>query len=392
MNNVYILGGMRSYIGVENGIYKNTLPEDLAAEVLKKVICRYELKTSCDTEIDEIICGNIIGTGGNIARLIALKAGIPNEVPAFTVDAQCASSLKAMELAYIKIISGNADVIIVGGVESASMKPTRIYNPKDSRSRCNKGIYNSSQFSPTEYGDDTVFRFGERVVEKYNITEKELNDWSLLSHRRAIKAREDKKLERSIVSVNNSLKDEGIRDKMSLNLLNRLPKTVKGGRSNIGNISLTNDGAAFLILCSNKYMDNYKKERSQKINCKSIFKLKQIKTVGIDPLYSPEGAIKACDKLLNNENISYEEVDAFEFNEAFAAIDVLFERKHKDLVERYNVFGGALAYGHPYGASGAIISLHLLEALRYQNGRYGVAAIAASGGISMGMLVEKCEG
>ena len=376
MNEIYILGGLRSYIGVENGIYKNILPEDLGAEVLKSLIEKYNIKN-----IDEIICGNSIGTGGNITRLMALKAGISEEVPAFTVDMQCASSSKAVEIGYNKIKAKEANIIIVGGFESSSMKPLRIYNDKDYRSSVNNGKYNVAQFSPEEFGDDTTFKFGERVVEEENITEEELNYWSIRSHKKAF---ESKDILKSItLSINGSTKDEGIRKNISERLLNRLPKIIKSGKTNVGNISLTNDGAAFLVLCSEEYL----KEN----NLKSEYKIKGTKTIGINPLVSPKGALKACSLLLEKENLSYEDISAFEFNEAFAAIDVMFQRKNPLLIDRYNIFGGALAYGHPYGASGAIIMLHLLKALEKTKGRYGVISIAASGGISMAILIERIK-
>ena len=376
MNEIYILGGLRSYIGVENGIYKNILPEDLGAEVLKSLIEKYNIKN-----IDEIICGNSIGTGGNITRLMALKAGISEEVPAFTVDMQCASSSKAIEIGYNKIKAKEANIIIVGGFESSSMKPLRIYNDKDYRSSVNNGKYNVAQFSPEEFGDDTTFKFGERVVEEENITEEELNYWSIRSHKKAF---ESKDILKSItLSINGSTKDEGIRKNISERLLNRLPKIIKSGKTNVGNISLTNDGAAFLVLCSEEYL----KEN----NLKSEYKIKWTKTIGINPLVSPKGALKACSLLLEKENLSYEDISAFEFNEAFAAIDVMFQRKNPLLIDRYNIFGGALAYGHPYGASGAIIMLHLLKALEKTKGRYGVTSIAASGGISMAILIERIK-
>lgn len=376
MNEVYILGGLRSYIGVENGIYKNILPEDLGAEVLKSLIEKYNIKN-----IDEIICGNSIGTGGNITRLMALKAGISEEVPAFTVDMQCASSSKAIEIGYNKIKAKEANIIIVGGFESSSMKPLRMYNDKDYRSSVNNGKYNVAQFSPEEFGDDTTFKFGERVVKEENITEEELNYWSIRSHKKAF---ESKDILKSItLSINGSTKDEGIRKNISERLLNRLPKIIKSGKTNVGNISLTNDGAAFLVLCSEEYL----KEN----NLKSEYKIKGTKTIGINPLVSPKGALKACSLLLEKENLSYEDISAFEFNEAFAAIDVMFQRKNPSLIDRYNIFGGALAYGHPYGASGAIIMLHLLKALEKTKGRYGVTSIAASGGISMAILIERIK-
>ena len=120
-----------------------------------------------------------------------------------------------------------------------------------------------------------------------------------------------------------------------------------------------------------------------------MMKVKKLNSVGVNPLFSPEGAMKSCDRLLESEGLSYEEIDIFEFGEAFSAIDVLFAREHGSLTERYNIYGGALAYGHPYGASGEILTLHLAEALKHRNGRYGIAGIAASGGMGMSILLER---
>lgn len=377
MEEVYIIGGLRSYIGLKNGIFKNVLPEKLGAEVLKKLISRHNLN-----EIDEIICGNVVGTGGNITRLMALYAGVSEEVPAYTIDMQCASGSASIDIAFAKISSGQCDLIIAGGFESTSMQPSRVYNKNDNRYNEENPIFSTAQFSPNEMGETVMLEGAERVAQKENITKEELDFWTLESHKRAKLAREKGVLKDIILSLNESNCDEGIRDNMSQRLINRMkPLLSKEGKTTAANTCLINDGAAFVVLCSKKFI--------KKNKVKPIVKILNTSLVGENPLYSPISAMKASDKLLKFSSLDYDDVSAFEFNEAFGVIDVMFERKNPSLIDRYNRFGGALAYGHPYGASGGIIMLHLLKSLEYVNGKYGVCAIAAAGGIGSAILIER---
>lgn len=377
MEKVYILGGLRSNIGVKNGILKNVLPEILGAEVLKKLISKYELR-----KIDEIICGNAVGTGGNIARLMSLYADISQKVPSYTVDMQCGSGSISIDIGFSKIKSGQCDLVIVGGFESSSNEPLRHYNKNDIRYNREKPYFSVAQFSPYENGEDVMLKGAERVVDKENITKEELDFWSLESHKRASYARKKGMLNDIICSVNDSSYDEGIRDNMNQKLLNRLrPLVSENGKITAGNSCLTNDGAAFIVLCSKKYIEENKIKPKAEIISTTL--------IGVDPLYSPESAIMAAEKLIKQRNMSYSDISAFEFNEAFGIIDVMFQRKNPNMINRYNIFGGALAYGHPYGASGTIIMLHLIKSLEYLNGEFGISSIAAAGGIGSSILIKR---
>lgn len=376
MNEVYILGGLRSFIGLKNGVYKNILPEILGSEVLKELIAKYNL-----TDIDEIICGNAVGTGGNITRLMALSVGISEDVPAFTVDMQCASSSVSIDIAFSKISSGQCDLIIAGGFESSSTQPTRAYNKNDVRYNEENPAFSVAQFSPNEIGEDVMLQGAERIVENENISKEELDFWTLESHARAKKAKDEDFLKDVIVSVNKSFYDEGIREKINQRLLDRMkPLLHEGGKLTAGNTCLINDGAAFVVLCSKRFL--------QKSNMKPKAKIIKTALCGSNPLTSPASAIKATDKLLDSLNLNYEDISAFEFNEAFGVIDVIFQRRNPHLIDRYNILGGALAYGHPYGASGAIIMLHLLKSLEKVDGKYGISAIAAAGGVASAILIK----
>ncbi|MCC0706336.1 acetyl-CoA C-acyltransferase [Clostridioides sp. ES-S-0190-01] len=377
MEDVFILGGLRSHIGLKNGIFQCVQPELLGAKVLKHLIEKYEID-----KIDEIICGNAVGTGGNITRLMILTAGIESEVPAFTVDMQCASAMMSLDIAFSKIKSGQCDLIIAGGFESSSLQPMRTYHKNDRRYNINNPSYAVAQFSPDNNSENSMLEGAERVAKLYKIEKAELDYWVKESHRRAKNTREEKFLEDIIFPIDSNTYDEGIRDKMSQRLLDRIPSILgKGSITNAANACLINDGASFLILCSKKYLENTKKNPKAKVinSC----------TIGTEPQLSPTSAIKAMERLLDIEKLNYMDISAIEFNEAFAVIDVLFQRKYPELIDRYNIFGGALAYGHPYGASGAIIALHLLKALEKTNGKYGICSIAAAGGLGSALLIER---
>ena len=379
MENVYILDGLRSHIGLKNGIFKNVQPEDLAAALLKELIKKYQLE-----KIDQIIGGNAVGTGGNLTRLMALKAGISEEVPAFTIDMQCSSACMSIDVAFAKIQSGQCDLIIAGGMESSSLQPLRSYVKNDSRYRDGHSHYTVAQFSPDDNNELAMLEGAQRVTQKEKITKTELDFWSLKSHTRAKTAKYQDQLTDVILPLYGSTKDEGIRERMSQKLLDRLPLLL--GENTLitaGNSCLINDGAAFIVLASEKFLkQNGQTPRAQ---------ILQTCSVGTNPLYSPLAAMKALDKLLTKANLKYNNIANFEFNEAFAVIDVLFERTCPKLIDRYNIFGGALAYGHPYGASGGIIMLHLLKALEYTKGIYGVCSIAGAGGLGSAILIKRMK-
>lgn len=379
MEKVYVLGGLRTPIVVKNGHFKYIKPENFGGEVLSALIKKYHL-----TDISGIIAGNAVGTGGNIARLMALTAGIDERVPAMTVDMQCASAAAAMSVAYAKIASGQDDVIIAGGLESASLQPTRIYSENDDRfgkTPGKDGAYKTAQFAPEELSPDTMLQGAEKTAQSEHITKAELDKWVLESHRRAAKAQADKVLSDIIVPIDGWSEDDGIRPRMNQRLLDRLPLLFgENTVTNAGNSCLINDGAAFAVLVSERYAKAH--------GLKAAARILGTASVGGDPHESPRGAMRTADVLLERLGMRYEDLSAIEFNEAFAVIDVLFERVHPSLSKIYNRFGGALAYGHPYGASGAILLIHLLKALESSGGGRGILSIAGAGGMGEAIGVE----
>ena len=378
MDKVYMVGGLRSFVGVVNGMYRHVPAEKLGAAVLRQVMEKYDVQ-----QPDYIIAGNGVGAGGNIARLMALEAGVDVNVPAFTVDVQCGSGLESIAVAAAKIASGEEDCIIAGGFESSSTQPRRGYN-SNHPDYSGDSWYSVAKFMPGIHRETVMLEGAELACLREGVTKAELDAWVLRSHALAAAAQQEGSLQGIIYPCFGASKDEGIRPRMSQRLLDRLPKVLPEGEFiTAANSCLINDGAAFVVLCSESYL----REHGFKAQAKILGSV----ACGGDPLVSPRTAVTALEKLLAKHGLTEAEIDDFEINEAFAVIDVLFARAFPHSVEKYNAFGGALAYGHPYGASGAIITLHLLEALKRCGGRLGCASVAAAGGIGTALLLERVE-
>ena len=366
MENVWILGGLRSFIGVKDGIYRHIPAEVLGAQVLKEIKNRFSLK---DEEIDYIIGGNAVAGGGTIPRLAALTAGLDEMIPAVTLDLQCGSALESITAAAAKIESGLADLVIAGGFESSSTQPVRMWNSNHPDYQEGKS-YTVAKFIPDIQGEQVMLEGAEKTALTENVTKAEMDPWVLLSHKRAAQAAKEGILSDIQFSIADSKKDEGIRPSMSQRLLDRLPCLLPGGSIiTAANACLMHDGAAFGL------------------TPQAAFRFGT--AIGSDPFMSPKTAVLAIRKLLKQTALSIDEIYSLEVNEAFAVIDVLLEREFPGIRERLNPLGGALAYGHPYGASGAIILLHLLKDLELNQGRFGICGVAAAGGIGTALLVEK---
>ncbi len=371
MRNVYILGGLRTPIGKTGGFLKDLLPEDMVSMLIKALIKKYGVNS-----FDELYLGNAIGTGGNIARLSLLKAGLGFDTPATTIDFQCGSGLKAICIACNKIKSGDADIIIAGGVESTSLRPRRQYNENDSRFRGSDVFYERAQFSPEEIGDPDMITGAENTVELFRLSREEMDQWALRSHKLASRAFHENVLSDVILPVEiggkKYFKDESIRDQINISILSRAKPVIPGGTITGGNACLTHDGAALVILAS--------EDKIKDFNTSTLVKISHDASAGVDPNYPPIGAAAAVKKLLLKAGIAVEDIDAFEINEAFAAKILTFKKELGVSEDKINIFGGALAYGHPYGASGAIIVLHLMEFMKKRKLKNGVAGIGVAGG------------
>lgn len=396
---VYLVGGLRSHLGLVNGIFKEIPPEKLGAALLRQLCVRVPRARKAQL----VIGGNAVGSGGNLTRLLALEAGFPVETPALTVDMQCASALAALALGYGQIRSGLLDVVLAGGVESSSMQPRRVYQPWDQR--YTPEGFMTAQFSPDTNSPRAMLEGAERTAQVYGVPREELDRWAVRSHQKAAEARETGALEPYVVSLFGSSRDESIRPRMNEKLARRMPTLFRkeevaelltpAEREKAGdgtptltaaNACLTQDGAAFLLLCSGRQLEAWEREGKP---VRPLARIRHVTTAGVEPRFSPLGALEVGEKALQEAGLTYSDVDDFEYNEAFAVISALFARRHPDCVDRYLPLGGALAYGHPYGCSGAVLVLHALAALQQRGGQRALCAIAGAGGTGAAVVMER---
>lgn len=381
MREVFIAAGLRTPIAHRGGALAHVLPEELGARVIRALLRHLGLGGEA---LSGVLAGNAVGTGGNIARLMALRAGLPEEVPSCTVDMQCASAAAAISLAAAKIASGQGECFLAGGIESASLQPLRVYDARDPRrALVPDGVYRTAQFSPGELAEDAMLRGAERVMQQEEVTRAELDAAVLRSHRLAAAAWREGLLDDVVLPLPECARDTGIRPHLTQRLLDRLPPHFGPGTLlNAGNACAIHDGAAFLLLASDAFL--------RRRRWKPLARLVAAASRGGNPQESPRGAMRTADFLFAQQGLRYGDLAAIEFNEAFAVIDVLFARAHGDCLDRYNRLGGALAYGHPYGASGAVLALHLLQSLRQAGGGLGLLSIAGAGGMGEAILLERC--
>ncbi|MGN0346728.1 MAG: thiolase family protein [Lachnospiraceae bacterium] len=384
----YLIDGVRSFIGIEGGLYKNNSAQELGAGVINALLSRMERQAISPKEIDLVIAGNGVGGGGNIARLMALSSRLPTATAAYTIDLQCGSALESIAIADAKIKAGQADFILAGGFESCSTAPLRSYHPnhpgyEDYRTAYGKSEYTVAQFSPGTHRETAMLEGAEETARRLGIARQDLNHWVIRSHENARNARDNGHISHFITAITPTARyDEGIREKVSERLLNYVPLLLADGNVlTAANTCFTNDGAAFLAIASEDFV--------QKHHLTPLAEFIDSAQACVNPVCSPMSITAAIDALLLRNELKADDISVFECNEAFAVIDEMFYRHYGDkAMTRYNLYGGALAYGHPYGASGGIITLHGLAALKNTGGNYGVFAIAAAGGIGTAMLVK----
>jgi len=383
MREVVIVDALRTPIGKRGGCFSETRPDDLAATVLKALVSRNEFNPK---EIDDVIMGCVTQIGeqaGDIGRVAALLAGLPIEVPGVTIDRQCGSSQQSVHFASQAILSGDMDIVIAAGVESMTRVPM------------------FSNLKGSKWNDKLVDMFGEfnqgvsaeRMNEKWNITREEQDEFAYNSHQKALKAMKQGYFENEIVavSVNNQdnelisvTKDEGPRENSSIERLSSLnPVFKETGSITAGNASQISDGAAGLLLMS--------KEKAHKLGFKPKFRIIGRSVVGSDPSLMLTGPIQATQKVLQKCGLSIDQIDLFEINEAFATVPLVWQKEFGVPFEKLNIFGGAIALGHPLGASGARVMVTLCNALEKTGGRYGLQSICEGHGMANATIIERLD-
>ncbi len=383
MREVVIVEGVRTPVGRRNGMLKDIRPDDLAALTLKELADRAGIDPAM---IDDVILGCVSQSGeqaGDIARVAALIAGFPVEVPGTTVDRQCGSSQQAVHFAAQAILAGDMDVVIAGGVESMSRVPMG-------------SNYHGAEepFSPNLRSKYEMIHQGlsaERIAEKYQFTREELDRFSLESHQKALKAQEEGYFAREIFPIEVMLpygtttivkEDSGPRKDTSLEKLAGLkPSFKEHGVIHAGNSSQISDGAAAVLLMS--------LEKAEKLGLKPRFRVHTRVVVGSDPTLMLTGPIPATQKALEKAGLSIDEIDVFEVNEAFAPVPLAWLKETGADPAKLNPNGGAIALGHPLGGSGARLMVTMMHELERTGGRYGLQTMCEGHGMANATILER---
>jgi len=389
-NSVVITSAVRTAVGSLGKSLKNIPGNDLGASVISKLIEKSNLKSE---EINEIIMGQVLtgGTGQNPARQAAIKAGIPKETPAYIVNQVCGSGLRSVASGYQSIKSGDSKIIIAGGQENMSLAPHAIHL------RDGKKL-GDAELVDTLMKDGLLDAFhgyhmgvtAENVATKFQVTREDQDNFALKSQEKAIKAQKENRFKNEIIALKikskkseiNFNKDEHPREGIDLETLSRLkPVFKKDGTVTAGNASGINDGAAAVTLMSNK--------EAEKRNLEKLVTIKSWASCGVDPALMGTGPIPASKKALDLAGWSIKDVDLFEFNEAFAAQSIAVVRTLSVPDEKVNVNGGAIALGHPIGASGTRILVTLIHEMIKRDVRKGLASLCIGGGMGIAMCVER---
>ena len=390
MTEVYILSAARTAIGTVMGSLKYTPAHKLGSIVIKEAVKRASIAPEM---VDEVIMGNVLtaGQGQGPGRQAAINAGIPNTVPAWTVNQICGSGLKTISMAADMIKAGSADCIIAGGMESMSMAPHVAT------------IRGGIKLGPMTFADSAVLDgltdafsgehmglTAERVAEIYKLTREDIDKFSYESHKKAAKAWEDGKFNDEVVPVEIPQrkgdpvifkKDEHYRADTSLEVLAKLkPAFKKDGIVTAGNASGVNDGAAAVVLASADFV--------KKNNLKPLAKIVSYATTGLDPAVMGLGPITSSKKALEKAGWQVKDLERVEANEAFATQSLAVIKDLGLDPAIVNVNGGAVALGHPIGCSGARILVTLLYELKHSGLHKGLATLCVGGGMGVAMCVE----
>ncbi|MFJ8247712.1 acetyl-CoA C-acetyltransferase [Peribacillus asahii] len=390
----YIIEGARTAFGTFGGSLKDVSDIDLGAAATKEAIKRSGISTA---DIDEIIFGNIIHTSSSsayLARHIGLKSGLKESSSALTLNRLCGSGMQSIVSAAQSIALGDANVIVAGGTENMSLAPhvlrgTRFGSP-------NKAPVIDDMLWETltdQYVGCGMGMTAENLSEKYNISREEQDEFAIHSQAKALQARDSGRFAEEIVPISIKDKkgrekvvhvDEHIREGVNLeNLALLKPAFKKDGTVTPGNASGINDGAAAVILASEEYVKEHE--------LKPLAKIVSWGVAGVDPKIMGIGPVPASKKALEKANLSLNDIDLFEFNEAFAAQSLAVIKELGVDIEKVNVNGGAVALGHPVGASGTRITYSLAVEMKKRNVKYGLASLCIGGGQGIAVILQNTQ-
>ena len=387
MPEAFILDGLRTPIGRYGGVLADQRPDDLVAATLKAVVERSGVDP---TDIDEVILGSANQAGEdnrNVARMAVLLAGLPESVPGFTVNRLCASGLTAITTARQMIASGDADVVLAGGVESMTRAPWVTEKPQRAWSKPGRSWDTSIgwRFTNPAFGEDTTLSMpqtAERVAEQWKLGREELDAFAYASHQKALAAQEAGKFDPEILPIGDISADEGPRADTTPEKLAKLRAIHgPGGVITAGNSSSLNDGAAVTILVSERY--------AQKHGLSPRARVVSGASAGVSPEIMGIGPVPATRKVLDRVGWNVDQLEAVELNEAFASQSLACMGDLGLDPETVNGFGGAIALGHPLGCSGARITLTLLNRLEQADAKRGLATMCVGVGQGSALLLER---
>ncbi|CAN7377207.1 acetyl-CoA C-acetyltransferase [Aminobacter sp. LjRoot7] len=382
MPEAYIVDAIRTPVGRKKGSLAGLHSADLGAQPIKALIARTGIDPNA---VDDVIygCTDTIGSqAGDIARTCWLVAGLPDHVPGVTVDRQCGSAQQAVHFAAQAVMSGTQDLVIAGGVQNMNMIPmasAMLVGPQF-------GIPDPFSTSPgwlARYGDQEVsqFRSAEMIAEKWQCSRDEMEQFALESHQRAIAAIDAGRFAGEIVPVGDFAVDETPRRDTSLDKMAALKTLIEGGRVHAGVASQNADASAALLIASEQAVKDH--------NLKPRARIHHISVRGDDPVWMLTAPIPATHHALAKTGLKIEDIDLFECNEAFASIPLAWIKDLGVPRDKVNVNGGAIALGHPLGATGARIMTTMLNELERRNGRYALQTMCEGGGQANVTIIER---
>ncbi|AJO23011.1 3-ketoacyl-CoA thiolase [Heyndrickxia coagulans] len=383
MREAVIIEAVRTPVGKRNGLLSGIRAEELAAKVLQEVVERAGISPDM---VEDVIMGCVSQVGeqaSDIARQATLIAGFPIEVPGVTIDRQCGSSQQAVHFAAQAVLSGDMDVVIAGGVESMSRVPIG----------SNRNGAAFSKLLTAKYNMIHQGLSADLIAEKWGISREKMDHYALESHRRALQAQKEGRFDREIMPVEAEqpdgktvtvVKDEGPRSDTSIQKLSALkPAFQEDGRITAGNASQISDGAAAVLIMS--------RTKAEALGLKPRFRILARTVVGSDPTLMLTGVIPATEKVLCQAGLSIDDIDVFEVNEAFASVPLAWLLETGASPEKLNPNGGAIALGHPLGASGARLMTTLIHELERTNGRYGLQTMCEGYGMANATIIERLD-
>jgi acetyl-CoA C-acetyltransferase len=382
-----IVSAVRTAIGKQGGALASVPAHEFGAEVMKEALKRAKVEPQM---IDDVIMGNVLSGGGNIARLTALETGLSIHLPGLTVDRQCGSGINAVNLAAQAIRAGEGDIYIAGGVESMSRAPYLMDRPEKPYS-AKPPQFRKSRLSPNEIGDPPMGITAENLAEKYEVSREEQDSFALLSQKNMARAVEEGRFNEQIVPIHIPVRkgddiefklDEHPRPQITKEGLAKLsPAFLEGGSVTAGNSSGLNDAASVLVIMS--------REKAVELGVKPLAAIRAQAVAGVDPNYMGIGPVPAIRKIMEKSGLTLNEMDIIEINEAFAAQVIACNRELDMNLAKVNVNGGAIAHGHPLGATGAILITKAVHELKSSAGRFALITACIGGGQGIATIIER---